>query len=149
MKANTHSVEMNIALAPSRIVSVPNWALIWLWLIGTMPFATCVAAAYLAFSILKIRTFLEHRANERVRGRSVVVEDRGPLAFLFLNNNLHALHHANPRVAWYRLPALYAERRAQVLERNEGYAYRSYAEVLRRYLLRTKDPVPHPLMPGQ
>ena len=31
------------------------------------------------------------------------------------------------------------------LARNNGYMYRSYAEVFRRYLLKPKDPVPHPL----
>ena len=46
----------------------------------------------------KIRTFLEHQAHERARGRTVIIEDRGPLALLFLNNNLHVVHHVHPRV---------------------------------------------------
>lgn len=121
--------------------------LAWLAAFGAMPVWAYVLAAYAAFGILKIRTFLEHRAHEKVRGRSVVVEDRGPLAFLFLNNNLHAVHHAHPKVAWYQLPAIYAERREQVLARNEGYRYASYGEVFRRHFLRPKDPVPHPLWP--
>ena len=80
-----------------------------------------------------------------MRGRSVIIEDRGPLAFLFLNNNLHAVHHAHPRVAWYRLPALYRARRERFLAMNEGYRFASYAHVFRGYLFRQKDPVPHPL----
>jgi fatty acid desaturase len=75
----------------------------------------------------------------------VVIEDRGPLAFLFLNNNLHVVHHMHPRVAWYRLPALYRARADHYLARNDGYRYASYAEVFRRHFLRAKDPVPHPL----
>ena len=31
--------------------------------------------------------------------RSVIIEDRGPLALLFLNNNFHAVHHAQPAAA--------------------------------------------------
>ncbi|WP_343079712.1 fatty acid desaturase [Ostreiculturibacter nitratireducens] len=120
--------------------------LAWLLAFGAMPVWAYVLAAYAAYGMLKIRTFLEHRAHEKARGRSVVIEDRGPLAFLFLNNNFHAVHHAHPRVAWYRLPALYAERREQVLARNEGYRYGSYSEVFRKHLFRAKDPVPHPLM---
>jgi fatty acid desaturase len=120
----------------------------WLWAAGTMPAWAYAAAAYLAMSALKIRTFLEHRAHEAAAGRSVVIEDRGPLALLFLNNNLHAVHHAQPRLAWHALPAAYAARRGEWLARNRGYRYASYAEVFRRHLLRAKDPVPHPLRPA-
>ena len=31
--------------------------------------------------------------------------------------------------------------------RNEGYRYASYGEVFRRYFLKAKDPVPHPVWP--
>lgn len=104
-----------------------------------------LAGAYGALSILRIRTFLEHRAHPRAAARSVVVEDRGLLALLFLNNNFHAVHHAHPRIAWYKLPGTYAARRADFLRRNHGYRYRSYAEIIALYLIRSKDPVPHPI----
>ncbi len=118
----------------------------WIAVSG-MPFLAYFGAAYAGMSILKIRTFLEHRAHERARGRSVIVEDRGLLSFLFLNNNLHVVHHSKPRVAWYRLPAIYAAQRDEYLRRNEGYLYSSYGEIFRRHFLRAKDPVPHPLRP--
>ncbi len=119
--------------------------ILWLWAVAQMPVWAYVLSAYGALSILKIRTFLEHQAHERARGRTVIVEDRGPLALIFLNNNLHVVHHMHPRVPWYRLPALYFGNKARYLSRNEGYAYPSYGEVFRRYLWRAKDPVPHPL----
>jgi fatty acid desaturase len=111
-----------------------------------MPIWAYLLAAYLGLSILKIRTFLEHRADERAAGRSVIIEDRGPLALLFLNNNFHAVHHAHPSVSWYKLPALYHARREIFLRRNGGYRFASYGAVFRDYLLRTKDPVAHPLI---
>lgn len=111
-----------------------------------MPVWAYLAAAYAGVSLLKIRTFLEHQAHEKARGRTVIIEDRGPLALLFLNNNLHVVHHAHPRVPWYRLPALYDANRARFLGMNEGYRYASYAEVFARYLFRAKDPVPHPIL---
>lgn len=129
----------------------------WLWhvpamaavlavvLVSPMPLWAYLVACYIALALLRIRTFLEHQAHEFTRARSVIVEDRGPLAFLFLNNNLHAVHHAHPQVPWYRLPQLYRRNKARFLKLNEGYAYRSYGEVFRRYLLRRKDPVVHPL----
>jgi fatty acid desaturase len=113
-----------------------------------MPVWAYGLAAYLALSILKVRTFLEHRAHEKAAGRSVIIEDRGPFSLLFLNNNLHAVHHAHPRVAWYDLPGLYAARREHFLAKNRGYRYRSYAEVFARHFLAAKDPVPHPLRQG-
>ncbi|WP_299724634.1 fatty acid desaturase [uncultured Tateyamaria sp.] len=102
-------------------------------------------ACYAALSILKIRTFLEHQAHVLSRGRTVIVEDRGLLAFLFLNNNLHVVHHMHPRVPWYRLPRLYRANAARYLACNEGYRYGSYREVFARHFWRAKDPVAHPL----
>jgi fatty acid desaturase len=64
---------------------------------------------------------------------------------LFLNNNLHVVHHMHPRTAWYRLPALYRSRKDHYLRRNGGYFYASYGQVLRQYFLTPKDPVAHPL----
>ena len=119
----------------------------WLWFVGSMPLWTYVMAAYLGWSLLKIRTYLEHRAHDATRARSVVVESRGPLSLLFLNNNFHTVHHSNPGVAWYRLPQLYFQNRDFYLRRNEGYVYRNYTEIFRQHLFRAKDPVPHPVWP--
>lgn len=121
---------------------VPIVLLVW---VSPMPVWAYLLAAYLALSLLRIRTFLEHQAHEQARARSVIIEDRGPLALLFLNNNLHAVHHAHPNVAWYDLPALYRAHSERFLAMNEGYRFAGYGEIFRRYLFRRKDPVPHPL----
>ena len=107
---------------------------IWLW----------VLAAYLSMAILKIRTYLEHRVHDHPRGRSVVVEDRGLLSFLFLNNNLHSVHHAHPSVPWYALPRLFASKRDRFLTMNDGYHFGCYGEVIRKFAINRKDPVAHP-----
>ncbi|MGA0540919.1 fatty acid desaturase [Neotabrizicola sp. VNH66] len=117
----------------------------WLLSVAQMPLWGWALSAYLGLSLLKIRTFLEHRAHELHRARSVVIEDKGPLALLFLNNNLHAVHHMHPAVPWYRLPAMYRARRDHYLRRNEAYVYPGYGAVFRRHFLRAKDPVPHPV----
>ena len=121
--------------------------LVWLWAVGTMPVLAYVLAVYLGMSLLKIRTFLEHRAHEKFRARTVIIEDRGPLSYLFLNNNFHVIHHCMPNVPWYDLPGLYAARREHYQRRNEAYVYRSYGDIFRLYFLRAKDPVPHPVWP--
>lgn len=117
-------------------------SLVWT---SPMPFWAYALSAYLALSLLRIRTFLEHQAHEQSRARSVIIEDRGPLALLFLNNNLHAVHHAHPQVAWYDLPALYGTHTERFLAMNGGYRFSSYGEIFRRYAIQRKDPVPHPL----
>ena len=118
--------------------------LFWLGSVGQMPAWAYLLSAYIGLSLIKIRTFLEHQAHERASGRTVIIEDRGPLAFMFLNNNLHAVHHAHPRVPWYRLPKLYKDNRMRFVARNGGYVYRSYWQIFRRHLLQAKDQVPHP-----
>jgi len=117
-------------------------AVIW---VAPLPFWAYACGAYFGLSLLRLRTFLEHRAHESPRARTVVIEDRGPLALLFLNNNFHVVHHMHPNVAWYKLPALYGGNKGHYLRRNDGYRYASYAQVLRHYFWRAKDPVPHPL----
>ncbi|MBV2358729.1 fatty acid desaturase [Thalassococcus sp. CAU 1522] len=128
---------------------VPALGLVLWWMtsVASMPLWAWAMCVYAGLAILKIRTYLEHQAHESARGRTVIIEDRGLLAWLFLNNNLHVVHHMHAAVPWYRLPQLYFANRARYLDRNEGYRYRSYAEVFRRHFWRAKDPVPHPLWP--
>lgn len=121
--------------------------LAWLLLVTEMPIWAYLVAAYGGYSLLKIRTFLEHRAHASFRARTVIVEDKGPLALLFLNNNLHVVHHMHPKVPWYQLPRLYAEKADHYRRRNDAYVFANYREIFARYLFRAKDPVAHPLWP--
>ena len=114
-----------------------------------MPIWIYLMCCYFAMSVLKIRTFLEHRAHQYSTARTVIIDDKGPLAFLFLNNNLHAVHHLHPQVAWYNLPRLYRDNADSYDGFNEDYNYRSYAQVIARYFVKAKDPVPHPLWPSE
>lgn len=125
----------------------PTMALIALVAVSPLPVWAYLLACYGGLAVLKIRTFLEHQAHERARGRTVIIEDRGPLAFLFLNNNLHVVHHMHPKLPWYRLPRIYWNNREAYLGRNAGYSYPGYGAIFRQHLLRAKDPVPHPLYP--
>jgi fatty acid desaturase len=127
---------------------VAGLALVFLWIaiVCGIPVWLYVASAYLGLSILNLRTFAEHQAHEAAGARSVIVEASPVFGLLFLNNNLHYVHHEHPRVPWYDLPALYRARRAEFLAANESYTYRGYGDMLRRYLFRQKAPVPHPFL---
>ncbi len=113
------------------VFSVPVWAY--------------VLAVYLGHSLISIRTYAEHRWSERPDGRTLIVENT-PLSFLFLNNNLHYVHHKMPTVAWYRLPTIFRERRAEWLKANDGYYYPNYWSLFREFALRPKQSVVHPVL---
>lgn len=111
---------------------------------SSAPLFAFVAAAYLGTSLLLIRTFLEHQASEAHGERTVIIEALCPIAFLFLFNNLHCVHHTKPGVAWFRLPQIYRANRDWFISSNNGYVYRSYLDVFRKYFFRAKEPVVHP-----
>lgn len=110
-----------------------------------LPLWLYLVPVYLGQSLIAIRTFAEHQWSERPDGRTIIVE-RSPLALLFLNNNLHLVHHKMPTVAWYHLPELFRQRRAEWLAMNEGYAYPNYLALLRHYAFKAKEPVVHPAL---
>lgn len=129
------------------LMHIPAVALVFWWImaVATIPVWAWLLSVYLSLSLLKLRTYLEHQAHDRASARTAIVEDRGFFALLFLNNNLHVVHHMHPGVPWYALPKLYRARSSEYLEQNMGYRYRAYSEIFRRHLFRAKDPVPHPL----
>jgi len=99
---------------------------------------------YPGISLSLLRSFLEHQAHPDWRQRTVVIEAHPLMALLFLNNNLHILHHAEPSLAWYHLPARWRERREELLALNGNYRYSGYAEVIARYFLWPKEPPVYP-----
>jgi fatty acid desaturase len=143
----------------ARLIAAGDRAVLWAWLRHALAIALVLGwtsgvcgipvwlyagSAYLGLSILNLRTFAEHQAHEAPGGRTVIIEASPVFGLLFLNNNLHYVHHENPRVPWYKLPALYRANRAAFLAANESYSFKGYGEMIRRYLFRAKTPVPHP-----
>ncbi len=117
------------------------------WVVGVcgMDIGRYVALfAYPGTALTLLRSFAEHRAHSLVEARSAVIETNPAMALLYLNNNLHAAHHANPQTPWYRLPAYYRRFREDLVARNERYLIAGYGSLVRHYLLRPKEAVPHP-----
>ncbi len=110
-----------------------------------LPVWVYLLCCYGGYSLLMVRTFLEHRAHEVEAARTVAVEDKGILSYLFLNNNLHVVHHMHPKLAWYQLPQLFEEKREHFLAVNNGYYYKNYLEIFRRFAFKRKEPVRYPL----
>jgi len=114
----------------------------WLSQCGVNVWSYALLSAWPGMSVLMLRTYLEHEWHDDPRRRSAVVERGGIFALLFLNNNLHAVHHRWPGVTWYRLPALWRAMRVK-----EGVTiprHSSYAAIARRHLFRARGPVVHP-----
>jgi fatty acid desaturase len=109
-----------------------------LWLYILVP-------CWMGQSIIAIRTYAEHQWHESPEGRTIIVE-RSPLSLLFLNNNLHLVHHKLPTAPWYKLPKLFAERRAEWVAMNKGYVFANYRALARAYLFKAKEPVVHPAL---
>jgi fatty acid desaturase len=143
IRSGDRDVQLAWLLHLVGFVPVFAWAT---WFCGINPLIYFIAFAYPAMSVLSIRTFVEHQATEAVSNRTIVNEDRGLLAFLFLNNNLHFVHHRNPTVPWYGLPRLYRENREKFLTDNGGYHAKNYWEIFKAYALKGKEPVEHPVM---
>lgn len=105
-----------------------------------------IFVVYPALSLTAMRSYAEHQAAENVGCRSAIVETVPPLALLYLNNNLHIVHHANPSIAWYDLPELYHERRQQFLTANGHTLFNGYSDIAKRFAFTVKQPVDHPFM---
>ncbi|MCP5081251.1 MAG: fatty acid desaturase [Alphaproteobacteria bacterium] len=97
-------------------------------------------------SLTLLRSYAEHRAHENPAGRTAVIEAGRVMSLLYLNNNLHAAHHAHPSLAWFALPSEYRANRGAYLAQNRGYLIPGYGKLIRQNLLRPHQPVPHPLI---
>jgi fatty acid desaturase len=100
---------------------------------------------YAGTSVLLLRSFAEHRANEGVFERTAIVENAWFFGPLFLFNNLHAAHHDRPLIPWYRLPAWYTANRARLVIDNGGLVYNGYGDVARKFLFTPHDVTIHPI----
>jgi fatty acid desaturase len=146
--------ELRLVLAGDRrragiwAVHLVGASLVLLWVVGICrisPVAYVLCFVYPGLSLTLLRSFTEHRPAPEQAARTAIIEAGPVLSLLYLNNNLHVLHHAQPTLPWYRLPVVYRERRAELLDQNGGFLLAGYGEVLRRYALRRKDSPIHPV----
>jgi fatty acid desaturase len=108
-----------------------------------IPIYAYIASAYMGLSLLALRSFCEHQWADEANNRTVIV-DESRISWLFLNNNLHLVHHAQPGTAWYALPAAYQERQGDWTAMNNGYVFHGYRAVIGKFGWRQKEPVVHP-----
>lgn len=130
------------------LIHLSATAVVLIWVMGVcdMPLWEYVLLyVWPGVSLTVLRSFLEHQGRKAVGQRTVIVEAGPLMSFVYLHNNLHALHHLEPATAWHRRPHRFRLRRAEIFAMNDGYRYGGYAEIVWRYLFRNKEPVVHPL----
>ncbi|MGI9484057.1 MAG: fatty acid desaturase [Hyphomicrobiales bacterium] len=121
--------------------------LYWVLVICQMPFVVfLVCFVWAGTSLTLMRSYAEHRAHEDPKARTAVVETNPLISLMFLNNNLHVVHHDNPQVAWYNLPQIYRSGREEFLKANKGYLINGYGRLLRKFFIKPHQPIAHPLM---
>jgi len=140
-----------LALARGDKAAWKVWAIhlltlvpILVWLHGVCHFPLALYGLYFVYpgaALSLLRSFAEHRAEAAPAHRVAVVEHAPLLGLLFLNNNLHAAHHAWPGAPWFDLDRLYVSHRDRLLRDNGGLVYDGYGDVARRFLLRAHDRV--------
>ncbi len=116
-----------------------------IWVFAIPVWLYLLTVVWGGLGLISIRTFAEHRWFETVEGRTIIVE-KTPFAWLFLNNNLHIVHHKHPAAPWYELPELYRKDRDYWARLNGGYVFRNYAQMFRSYGFRQKEWVDHPAL---
>lgn len=111
---------------------------------GIGPLQYLLGVCYPALGLAMLRSFYEHRPAAEPAHRIVINEAGGFWRWLFLNNNYHAIHHADPGLPWWRLRAEYLARREAVLARNGGFLVPGYGALFRRHAVVPIDsPVHH------
>jgi fatty acid desaturase len=117
------------------IVGVP----VWEYLLGFV---------VMGQSFTLLRSFVEHCAVPDGT-RSAVVKAGPVMSLMYLNNNLHHTHHAEPSTPWYELPALHRSMDSdEVAAQGAGLYRHGYLEVARRNFVRPFCQPDHPLSPG-
>jgi fatty acid desaturase len=127
---------------------VLHLAVVLVWLVyvcGMNPLFYFAAFAYPATSLMLVRSFAEHRADDEVDERTAIVENTPLMGLLFLYNNLHVVHHEQPMMPWYEIPGWYRANRERLIRENGGLVYSGYFDIARRYLVKAHDTPVHPL----
>lgn len=111
---------------------------------GISPLHYLFGIAYPALGLAMLRSFLEHRPAKLAAHRIVINEAGAFWRLLYLNNNLHAVHHHQPSLAWYRIPAAYRDNRAAYRRANGGFFLQGYLPLIWKHAVTPVDSSVHP-----
>jgi len=132
----------DFSTVPAWLLHATGCALVFGWTAGVCGMGVVDYVIYFAYpglSLTLLRSFAEHQASVDHDERTVIVNSGALMSLLFLNNNLHAVHHAEPALPWYQLPG-----RARSVKL-PAYEFRGYGQIAARHLFNAKEPAEFPL----
>ena len=121
----------------------------WMFAVAHMPaWEYLLGFVYGGYAITHLRAFAEHCAVP-TGTRSAVVKAGPVMSLLYLNNNLHHTHHAQPDLPWYLIPKMHVLLDSDAIAEQGAGLYRGgYAEIIRTYLFSPFCQPDHPLSAG-
>lgn len=123
-------------------------ALVLGWTAGVCGLSVLAYVAMFAWpglSLTLLRSFAEHEPATDEHRRTAIIASGTVGGLLYLNNNLHAVHHAFPGLPWHALPAALRAHRERFSGADGPPCHRGYAAIARRHLFSRRD---HPVHPG-
>ena len=119
--------------------------LVFVTIVGDLPvWKYLLCFAYPGISLTLLRSYTEHRWSPDENERTIIIEGSLISKLLYLNNNYHWIHHEDPRLPWSKVPAVFRERREEILQLNGNFYMRGYHNVFARLW---KDKLIDPLHP--
>lgn len=124
----------HLALLLAMLWAVERWT-------GMSPLVYLLGVGYPGLGLALLRSLYEHRPAA-VPAHRIVVNEAGWLwRLLYLNNNYHAVHHAQPDLPWYAIPQAYWAQRDSFVAGTGGFLVPGYAWLWLRHAL---TPIDHP-----
>jgi fatty acid desaturase len=118
--------------------------LAWLHEVAHLPLWKYVLAfVYPGAGLTLLRSLAEHRADPARDRRTRVIEAGLFFRLLFLNNNLHVVHHRSPQLPWFELPDAWDAFRAELARRHPDLIEPGYVALLGRHAVKIISPAEH------
>lgn len=142
--------ELGLAMRPSRLFTwvihllgclVLLQYLIWI----ELPFwKYLICFVYPGVSLTMMRSYAEHRPAENPMEQSILINAHPFFRLLYLDNNLHLVHHHHQSEPWWRLRQIFEANREEYIKASNGFYYEGYWEIVRKYLFTPRDNPVHP-----
>ena len=126
---------------------VAGVTLVLAWTAGVCELSVLAYVAMFAWpglSLTLLRSFAEHETSTDEDRRTAIIAGGPVSGLLYLNNNLHAVHHAFPGLPWHAIPAAWRAHRDAFSGPDGPTIYRNYAAIARRHLFSPRDFPVHP-----
>jgi fatty acid desaturase len=118
--------------------------LLWLHSQGVIWWQYILFCVWPGLSLTLMRSYTEHRPGNNNHQSCAIVEGSWFTRILFMNVNLHQVHHEFPQLAWFMVHGHWRQNRHSILERNGGFYYRGYWQLMCQHMLRQKDSPVYP-----